>query len=333
MSFAWAIFASASIGSILSIKIWKDRSIFRPSLGEWRSFVVFGGYNGLNILLHQLYEALPYLVLGRTLSLQSVALYNRGITICQLPNKVVLGGVDAVLLSSYSAEVRGGGNLRASYLRGIEMITALQWPGFLLVAILAHPIVTLLLGEQWVDAVPLVQIMALASLFTFSGALNYPILVAIGAMHDVFLRSVIVWPLSALIIAAASFFGLKAAALAWLVTMPLQAYFSVFFVRRHVPVTWRQIGGALWRSGVLAVLSGLGPIAIVLIMGGRFDLPMPAVAAAIALSAAGYWFGLVLTRHPLLHEIERALDIAARNVPALRVGVLRMKAYIPSAIR
>jgi hypothetical protein len=68
-------------------------------------------------------------------------------------------------------------------------------------------------------------------------------------------------------------------------------------------------------------------------MGGRFDLPMPAVAAAIALSAAGYWFGLVLTRHPLLHEIERALDIAARNVPALRVGVLRMKAYIPSAIR
>jgi hypothetical protein len=68
-------------------------------------------------------------------------------------------------------------------------------------------------------------------------------------------------------------------------------------------------------------------------MGGRFDLPMPAVAAAVALSAIGYWFGLVLTGHPLLHEIERAVDIAARNMPALRVRALRMKAYIPSAIR
>jgi O-antigen/teichoic acid export membrane protein len=208
----------------LSIKIWKDRSIFRPSLTQWRSFVVFGGYHGLNILLHQLHDALPYLILGRTLSLHSVALYNRGITICQLPDKFLLGGAAAVLLSSYSAEVRSGGNLRASYLRGIEMITALQWPGFILVAILAHPIVTLLLGEQWVDVVPLVQIMALGSLFTFSGPLNSPMLVAIGAMRDVLVRSLIVWPLSALIIAAASLFGLKATALAWLVTMPLQAY-------------------------------------------------------------------------------------------------------------
>jgi O-antigen/teichoic acid export membrane protein len=332
MSFAWAILASTSVASILSIKIWKDRSIFRLSLAEWRSFVAFGGYHGVNILLYQLYEALPYLILGRTLSLHSVALYNRGITICQLPHKIVLGGVGTVLLSSYSAEVRSGGNLRASYLRGIEMITALQWPGFILVAILAHPIVTLLLGAQWVDVVPIVQIMALASLFTFSGVLNYPILVAVGAMRDVLIRSVIVWPLSALIIAAASLFGLEAAALAWLVTMPLQAYFSVSFVRRHVPVTWRQIGGSLWRAGVLALLSGLGPIMIVLIMG-RFDLPMPAVAAAIALSAIGWWFGLVLTAHPLLREIERAIDTAARNVPALRVTALRMKAYIPSAIR
>src|SRR6185369_9631987 len=102
----------------------------RLSLAEWRSFVAFGGYHGVNILLYQLYDPLPYLILGRTLSLHSVALYNRGITICQLPNKIVLGGVGTVLLSSYSAEVRSGGNLRASYLRGIEMVTALQWPGF-----------------------------------------------------------------------------------------------------------------------------------------------------------------------------------------------------------
>ena len=94
--------------------------------------MAFGGYHGANILLYRLYDSLPYLVLGRTLSLHAVALYSRGIAICQVPDKVLLGGVASVVLTSYSAEVRNGGDLRTSYLRAIEMITALQWPGLVL---------------------------------------------------------------------------------------------------------------------------------------------------------------------------------------------------------
>ncbi len=310
MSFAWAWLASASTIALLSVLVWKDRSIYRPCLHGWKDFLAFSSYHGANILLYKLYNSLPYLVLGRTLSLHAVALYNRGITVCQLPDKVLLGGVASVLLSSYSAEVRGGGNLSKSYLRAIELITALQWPGLLLLAILAHPVVTLMLGPQWVEAVPLVQIMALALLFSFSAELNYPMLVAFGAMRDVLLRSIIVWPISALIVATASLFGLKATALAWLITMPFQAYVSVYFVRRHVPVSWKQIAAALWRSGVLALLSSVGPIAVVLFMGASFDLPPIAVAVAILLAGLGWCAGLALTAHPLLEEIARATAVA-----------------------
>jgi O-antigen/teichoic acid export membrane protein len=270
--------------------------------------VAFGGYHGANILLYRLYDSLPYLVLGRTLSLHAVALYSRGIAICQVPDKVLLGGVASVVLTSYSAEVRNGGDLRTSYLRAIEMITALQWPGLVLTAILAHPIVTLLLGAQWVEVVPLVQIMALASLFTFSAELNYPMLVAFGAMRDVFLRSIVIWPLSALIIAAASFYGLETAALAWLITMPLQAYVSIYFIRRHMQVAWGEIVSALCWSGLLALLSAVGPISVVLYTGS-FDLSIRGAVMAVLLAAIGWCAGLLLTAHPLWGELSRVVSV------------------------
>jgi O-antigen/teichoic acid export membrane protein len=321
MSFVWGWLTSAIIVSSLAVLVWKDRSIYRPCLEGWRDFVAFSSYHGANILFYRLYDSLPYLVLGRTLSLHAVALYNRGITVCQLPDKVLLGGVASVLLSSYAAEVRGGGNLAKSYLRAIEMITALQWPGLLLLAILAHPIVTLMLGPQWTGAVPLVQIMAVALLFSFSAELNYPMLVAFGAMRDVLVRSLIVWPLSALIIAAASLFGLKATALAWLITIPLQAYISVYFVQRHVPVTWRQVGGALWRSAVLALLTCVGPVAVVLFMDGDFNLPPAAVLVAILLAGLGWCAGLVLTAHPLREEIVRATAVVTAMIQRHRAAL------------
>lgn len=325
MSFGWGWLTSACVVGVMSVVVCDDRSIFRPCLKSWREFVAFGGYHGANILFYRLYDSLPYLVLGRTLSLHAVALYSRGITICQLPDKVLLGGVASVMLTSCSAEVRNGGDLRTSYLRAIEMITALQWPGLVLTAILAHPIVTLLLGAQWVEVVPLVQIMALASLFMFSAELNYPMLVAFGAMRDVLLRSIIVWPLSALIIAAASFYGLETAALAWLVTMPLQAYVSIYFIRRHVQVTWGEIAGALWRGGMLALLSAVGPISVVLYMG-TFDLPIPGAVIAVLLAAIGWCAGLLLTAHPLREEVGRVVSVLNGVVPLARPALPNQRA-------
>ena len=63
-------------------------------------------------------------------------------------------------------------------------------------------------GDQWLEVVVPVQIMALALVFSSTNELNYPVLVSVGAMRDVLVRGLIAWPISALIIATASMFGL-----------------------------------------------------------------------------------------------------------------------------
>jgi O-antigen/teichoic acid export membrane protein len=307
MSFAWAILVGRFVEASLFLLVWQDKSIFKPCLKEWRNIMTFGGYNGANAVLATIYESLPYIVFGRILSVDAVAVYNRGHAICQLPGKVILGGVGSVLLSAFSAEVRNGRKLRDHYLHSIELISGLWWPALILLAILADPVVRVLLGEQWLGAVPLVRIMAIANLFLFSVLLNYPVLVSVGAMRDLFIRSVITWPVSAVVITCAAFFGLKAAAFSLLFTLPFQAVVSVYFVQRHLDVTWRDIIFSLRKAAVLVLFSAIGPLSIVLLMGGQFDLSILSSIGVIVLGSIGWGLGLRLTDHPLLREIEHAV--------------------------
>ncbi|WP_244514711.1 lipopolysaccharide biosynthesis protein [Ensifer sp. LCM 4579] len=303
MSFAWAWVASAVVTGLLAVGLSRQFWIFKPSLVGWRAMVAFGGYNGATNLLYKTYEAVPYLLLGRILSLDAAALYSRGLMICQLPDKVILGGAISVILPAFSAEARQGRSLKQPYLKALGLITALQWPALLVLAVLAYPIVDLLLGDQWHGVVPIVQIVAIASLFSFSFELNYPVLVSLGAVHDIFRRALIICPVSVVIITAAAFFGLRAVAFSLLLVIPFQAFVSLTFVRRHVVIGWLEIWSAVWRSAVVAAITVASPLAFVIYIGSGLEISLVKALIAAAFAGAGWLLGLWLTGHALLAEI------------------------------
>ena len=302
MSFAWAWLTSAAVGAGLALYLQSDRRIFRPVFAGWRGMLSFGGYNGAGVLLHRAYESLPYLVLGRILSFDAAAYFNRGVMLCQLPDKFYLQGVVSVILPAFSAHIRDGRTLREPYLRAISLITGFQWPALVVLALLAHPMVQILFGSQWYGVVPLVQIMAIAAMFSFSFELNYPVLVAMGAVRDSFLRCLLIWPASALIITIFAFFGLKAVAYGMLVVVPFQACVSLHFIRRHIDIAWTDVAEALWRSSVVACMSAVGPALVLAFVGFNAELPFWEAMLALALAGAGWLAGLLLTRHVLVEE-------------------------------
>jgi O-antigen/teichoic acid export membrane protein len=304
MSFAWATLASTTTIAILSLILWRDWSVFRLSLHAWRGMAEFGGYNGLNVMLYRIYEALPSMALGRLLSFEHLALYTRAVTLCQLPDRAILRGLDTILLPAFSMEVRNGRSIAGAYLRSIEIVTAIQWPALVSLAILADPLVRLLLGSQWEGSVPLVRIIAIASLFSFSAELNYPALMAMGAMQDIFKRSLIAWPISALAITCAAIFGVTAAALAWLVTLPFQAYVSIWFVQRHLDIKWSDLARVLRRSAIVTVFSTIGPLLCVSRWENISSIYLVLLAAALS-SAVGWLMGLKITGHLLCTELEK----------------------------
>jgi O-antigen/teichoic acid export membrane protein len=312
MSFAWAWLASVCLGTFFSLLVWRDWGFFRPSLSAAREIVSFGFYNGLNVILYRLNDSVPYMVLGRVMSIESVALYNRSVALCQIPDRVILGGVGSVLLPAFASVTRGDSDLRQPYLRSIALITSVQWPALVLLAILAEPVVAIVLGDQWLAIVPLVRIMALAMLSNFAMELNYPVLVATGAMRDMFLRSVVAWPISAAVISAGAFFGLQAVAAAWLFALPFQAIVSIAFVRRHVNITFRDVGAALRGGATLALATAVGPLGV-LALADHADWSMWMTFGVAILAAAAGWIAcLAAIEHPLRDEVERLWSGIAR---------------------
>jgi O-antigen/teichoic acid export membrane protein len=319
MSFAWASAISAIAGMLLYLYAWNDSSIFRTRVRGCRSVIAFGAYDSATAVLYQVAETLPYFIFGRLLNVEAVGLCQRAVTLSLFPERVILAGVGAVALPALARQVRESGSLRQGYFRAIELITAALWPALILLALLASPVVTVLLGRQWQEVAPLVEILALALLFSFPASLHYPVMVAAGSIRYmppvVVLQSVV--SLGILIVAARQ--GLRAAAFSMLLIVPLNSLLSLLLVRFVVGFHWIDLAYAVRNSAACAALSAVGPVIVALATRRLPDMPLAMAALATLLAACGWFGGLWLTRHPLLDEVI-GLAAAARA----RLAVVRL---------
>jgi O-antigen/teichoic acid export membrane protein len=307
LSAAFGWLAGVTTSAVLAILLWRDFSVFRPIVRNWRGAISFGAYSGINLFLAGIYETLPCILIGKLISIGAAADYTRSLNIVQLPDKLFLAGVVAVALPAFVNHARQGNDMKRAYVHASIHITALQWPALILISILAYPAVSILLGAQWRNVVPLVQIMALGSVLSFSAALNYPVLVSLGCMREVLVRSFIVWPISALIVSAAASFGLTAAAFGYGIAIGFQSLISTYFIRRHIPLGWLEFARALRGSFIVTFWTAAGALSALGLYGFRFDLSI-AQGVAVGFAGVGGWLlGLRLTQHPLLTEILAAL--------------------------
>jgi O-antigen/teichoic acid export membrane protein len=323
-AFAWAALAGALAGAALTLWFRPEFWIFRPHLGAWRQALRSGGSSSLYVLLYQLSDMLPYLVLSRVYKFEGVGFYNRALLVSQTPGKLLLSGLSPVVFPALAAEVRRGGDLKVPFLTGVAYITAVYWPAFALLALLAFPAVEILVGPQWLSIVPLVQIIALAMMSSFSGMLIYPTLMAIGAMRDLVLSALIVVPVSGVITAIAAAHGLTALALSLVLTYAMQAAVGLAFVRRHLHFGWAEFWAATARSALVTAFAAAPPAAWIAAEGMRFDMPVGEGIALGAAAAAGWLAGLWIARHPFRHEVALILG-------GLRARLRREPAAMPDS--
>lgn len=305
MSLAWATLTYSIVRTAGAIACRPCLWAFRPVISGWRKVAGFGGYVSAMAIINVIHDNLPQVIVGRMLGFGSLGLLGRAASVCQLPDRLFTSALQPVLLPGLAEQSRSSGDLKAAYLGALSYMTALQWPILLCLSLMAHPVVRVLLGQQWLSAVPLVQIMALASLSLFPAFMTYPVLVAAGAVRDTLLLSLISIPPSILCIFVASYFGLEAVAATQFITGPLQIYVALGFIRRRLGFTWREFFTPLVRSAIIAGCAAMPPAIGIVFAGFRFDLPMYASCLS-GLSAIGGWLaGLVITRHPFLAEIQR----------------------------
>jgi lipopolysaccharide exporter len=313
MSYAWGLLAGYAIGSCLALCAKPPASLW-PSLRSWRELWTFGRYRGAATVVDKAYETLPQLVLGRLMPISAVAFYNRGNAICGIPDRVLLSAAFSIAFPALSAQARDGQDLKDSYLRALSYITVFYWPGLVCLAIVADPVVRLLLGDQWEAVVPLVRVLALSSLFWFPVTVSNPLLLAIGRNRDAFIATLLGRSVAAAILVSASFFGLFALAMSQFIALPFQMVVALRSARAHVPFGWRELIDLLWPSLVVTGTSAAGPLCIAVAIGG-FNFSYVEMVFAGFLAGVGWLGGLSASRHPFLVEMDVAVRAAARFLP------------------
>ena len=303
MAMAWASLAAALIRTVGFNLINPVFWAFRPGLADWRGILSFGAWSTATGIVNVIHDTLPQLIIGRVLGAVPVGLLGRAQMVCQLPDKLIASGLHPVVLPALAEHARRGGSMKEPYLLGISYMGAVHMPAMVCLAMLAEPIVRILLGPQWGEVPPLVRLMTLGMIWLFPAFLTYPMLVTLGRIRDTLVASLISIPPSLVLIAVAAPHGIVAVASTTLITAPLQAYVAVSFVRRHIGLTWAGIGRAAWPGCVATLCAASGIAAVMSMLGFRTMLTFGETLVAMLAAGLGWLAGLWLGGHPLFGDI------------------------------
>jgi PST family polysaccharide transporter len=204
-------------------------------------------------VITQITDNIDYVIVGRMFGLVPLSIYSLAY---RLPEMLLIGNLwvmGGVVFPAFSSIQDQPDKLRQGFLASVRLVELIAVPICLGLLIAAEPIVLVVFGDQWLEAIPLLRVLAL---YAWVYSLGYHVgglYKAIGR-PDILLRLsllnlVIIIP--ALLIGAR--FGIIGVAVGHLVAVLIRRVISLGLATRYVHVSLLEIFGEL-RSSFLAAL-------------------------------------------------------------------------------
>lgn len=134
------------------------RLTFRPD--AYRALYAFGGRASLVSFLEFASVNLDTWLIGRFYGAAALGVYNRGYNAVYAPLISLARSLSRVLAPSFSAVQHEQTKLRRAYLSGLLVLSVVLFSVAAGVFVSAREIVLVLLGERFVEAIPIVQLLA-----------------------------------------------------------------------------------------------------------------------------------------------------------------------------
>ncbi|MEN6426559.1 MAG: lipopolysaccharide biosynthesis protein [Phycisphaerales bacterium] len=138
-------------------------------------------------LLDQFFVHIHTTAIGRLFTPSDLGLYSRAKSIEELPIMSLTSAASSVLFPAFSTLQNDVARLRGATVRVLTVLCAVLSPCLIGLAVVARPLVSLLLTEKWTPCVPYVQLLCVAGILWPMTIVNLEILKACGR-SDLFLR-------------------------------------------------------------------------------------------------------------------------------------------------
>ena len=164
----WALIAGSVASRFAGVVASYLMHPFRPrfSLVGSKQLVSFSSWLLMNNILLGTLHSIPSFFIGRVNGPRPLGLYTVGHEIAFLPSTELIAPINRAVLPGYSRMASQLPTLREGFVDVISVILIIALPASLGLAAIADPVVRVVLGDKWLDAIPVIQILA------FSGAIG-----------------------------------------------------------------------------------------------------------------------------------------------------------------
>jgi len=292
----WSLVAQMLISSFAATALYWIINKWRPSkdfsIESLNEMFGFGSKLLASGLMDTAFQNIYLIVIGKLFSATLVGYYFFAQRIQQLVMIELTSAVQKVTYPALSSIQDDNTALKAFYRRIIQVVTYIVFPCMIALAVLAKPLFSLMLKEDWLPAVPYLQLLCIAGLLYPLHSINLNILKVKGR-SDLFLYLEIVKKLMIVIIILFSVqFGIFGILIGQIVSSVLayipNSYFSIKLIDYSVPEQLHDFIPTL----LLAVTMGVVMYSIGLV------LPLGNFAYILVIGLTGATF-YVLTNHLL----------------------------------
>lgn len=232
----WALAVQTVLMSLLTTGLLWRFNAWRPAFVMRRAslekLLGFGVYQLANALMEMAYSRLYMVLIGKLFGARDLGFYATADTTRQLPTGFLGGLITRVALPMFSRANGDVGLYRRGVQLGIRMMMLVNAPLIATMVVLARPLVEALFGRQWLAAVPLLQVMALAMLFYPLHAINLQALMAQGHARLMFRLEVVKKLLGVALLVAGVQFGMRGLVWSQVVHSCMALGINAYFTRR-----------------------------------------------------------------------------------------------------
>lgn len=233
---------------------WRPHLLF--SLTRVKILFSYGSKLLASALIDTLYRELRTLIIGRMYTPAMLGFYNRGQQFPQLIVTNINGSIQSVMLPALSAHQDNRKRVKDMMRRAIVTSSFLIFPMMIGMAVVAEPLVKIVLTEKWLPAVPFLQIFCISfSLWPIHTA-NLQAINAMGR-SDIFLKLEVIKKIMGLIILGISLpFGVYAIALGQVVSGFVSTFINAYPNKRLLDYSYKEQLGDIMPSLLISLVMG-----------------------------------------------------------------------------
>ena len=302
LSLAWAALANMLCTALLVNANRPKEARLLPGLKEWRRITSFGVQSSVSSVIVEIAMNMNDLILGRFLGFQAVALYSRAQGLIYLFHRDMMDAVRKVVFPAFAKAVREEQDLLKAYLQAVNYVTVFAWPFYAFLGVYTQPIIRLMFGDQWDEAVPLVKILVFAGAIGALWNLSSNALLAMGQINKILRVELIVQTTRACLVFYAASINIEMTCYALVLTYIVNLLVTVRYLNKTIGLTLIKVLLSNINSLLITLISMAIPLLCYFFLPKIFN-PLQEIAINGIGLLVGWLFGVIITRHRLRQEI------------------------------